>query len=348
MGDALNIRNLSKRFGRGDAGVVALRDVSLHVGADELLVVLGDTGAGKTTLLRTIAGLEVPDSGTIHIGGDDATDWPPARRDVALVFQNFSIYPNKSVRENLSFPLRAPGRKLAEADIKSRIATAAEMLRIAELLDKPSHRLSGGQMQRVAIGRAIVRQPRLFLMDEPLTNLDAKLRESLRVELVMLRRRLKTPMVFVTHDQAEAMSMGDRIAVLGGGWVLQIGTPAEVYRAPVSPGVARLLGRPRINLVGVTRTGDFWCRSGAKLIPVDGAHESTGVSATLGVRPEHLILHGGGVSGQVRAIEDGGAMRVAVIDWLGQTWHALSDHEVAAGDEVWPRVAEGLIWRESV
>ena len=252
MGDPfLQIDAVSKRFGTAEA----LRGVSFEICPDELLVVLGPTGAGKTTLLRTIAGLEKCDSGSIRMAGEDVTDLAPAARDVALVFQNFSLYPDRSVRKNIEFPLRAPGRGMSEAQIQERVNWAAGILKISHLLDRPATRLSGGEMQRVAIGRAIVRRPRIFLMDEPLTNLDAKLREALRVELVMLRRELKTPMIFVTHDQAEAMSMADRIVVLGGGQVLQTGTPEEIYRRPVSPEVARQLGQPAINFIPAGKLG---------------------------------------------------------------------------------------------
>ena len=223
----LSLRGVSKRLGRTEA----LRAIDLDAGSDELLVVLGPTGAGKTTLLRTIAGLERPDRGAIVMAGRDVTALDPASRDIALVFQNFSLYPRWSVRKNLEFPLRAPGRNIAEEEIQRRIAWAADLLHITRYLDREASRLSGGEMQRVAIGRAIVRRPRLFLMDEPLTNLDAKLREALRVELVELRRELKTPMVFVTHDQAEALSMADRIVVLSEGRILQTGVPREILRA---------------------------------------------------------------------------------------------------------------------
>src|SRR2546423_11915579 len=230
----LEVRQLTKRFGR----TCALDEVCVNVATDELLVVLGPTGAGKTTLLRTIAGLEAPDSGTITMAARDVTQEAPAARDVALVFQNFSLYPDRTVRQNMEFPLRAPGRNLSREQVRKQVEWAADILKISHLLDRPSTRLSGGEMQRVAIGRAIVRRPKMFLMDEPLTNLDAKLRESLRVELVMLQRELRTPIIFVTHDQTEALSMAHRIVVLSEGTVLQAGTPQEIYRNPVSPAVA--------------------------------------------------------------------------------------------------------------
>jgi len=225
------------------AGRVILHDIDLHVGADELVVILGHTGAGKTTLLRTIAGLQPQRAGRIALGGVDHSHSIPAQRDVALVFQNFSLYPGWSVRRNLAFPLRAPGRAMSETEIEQRVIWAAQLLRIDSLLDKPAERLSGGQMQRVALGRALVRRPQLFLLDEPLTNLDAKLREALRVELTLLRRELRVPMLYVTHDRSEALAMADRIAVLINGTLVQIGTPEAVWAQPATPAVAALLGR---------------------------------------------------------------------------------------------------------
>ena len=316
----LRISGISKRFG----DVQALAAVDLQVGEDELLVVLGPTGAGKTTLLRTIAGLEAPDAGSVQMAGMDVTAASPAERDVALVFQNFSLYPDWTVRRNLEFPLRAPGRNLAEDEIRRRIDWAAGLLRIGELLDRNAARLSGGQMQRVAIGRAIVRRPRLFLMDEPLTNLDAKLRESLRVELAVLRRELKTPMVYVTHDQAEALSMGDRIAVLDGGRILQTGTPEDIYRQPASPVVARQLGQPRINLCPVDSRDGWWCAAdGTRLHPAEASGR-----ATLGIRPENLHVGDGPLVGNVLVVEAYGPHHVLVVAAAGQEWHVMA----AAGD----------------
>jgi multiple sugar transport system ATP-binding protein len=310
----LTARGISKSY----AALRALEGVDLEVGGDELLVVLGPTGAGKTTLLRTIAGLERPDSGDIRMGGQEVTGWDPAARDVALVFQNFSLYPRWSVRRNLEFPLRARGRNLPEAEIRRRIEWAAELLKITRYLDRQASRLSGGEMQRVAIGRAIVRRPRLFLMDEPLTNLDAKLRETLRVELVQLRRELGTPMVFVTHDQAEALSMADRIAVLSEGRILQTGTPREIYERPKSPVVALQLGQPAINLLRVQRRAGQWLAAdGTPLLRADG---SGAPERLLGVRPEHITLDGADTlpDGVVRSLAYTGDSTTLVVEWAGE------------------------------
>jgi len=332
----LSLRGVSKRLGRTEA----LRAIDLDAGSDELLVVLGPTGAGKTTLLRTIAGLERPDRGAIVMAGRDVTALDPASRDIALVFQNFSLYPRWSVRKNLEFPLRAPGRNIAEEEIQRRIAWAADLLHIARYLDREASRLSGGEMQRVAIGRAIVRRPRLFLMDEPLTNLDAKLREALRVELVELRRELKTPMVFVTHDQAEALSMADRIVVLSEGRILQTGVPRAIYERPASPVVALQLGQPAINLLPVRRDGGQWrAADGTPILRADGAGPS---KRLLGIRPEHVALLGGEASseGIVRIVEYTGPTTTLVVDWLGSRVHIVVPRRanVRPGDRVHPGI----------
>ncbi len=329
---ALAIEGVHKRYGKRSA----LAGVDLVLGERELCVVLGPTGAGKTTLLRTIAGLESPDAGRIVLDGKDVSGLAPAERDVALVFQNFSLYPDRTVRANLEFPLRAPGRRQSEETIRERVAWAARMLRIEALLERPAARLSGGEMQRVAIGRAIVRRPRLFLFDEPLTNLDAKLRESLRVELVAMQRELATPTLYVTHDQAEALSMADRIAVLAEGSILQCGPPEEVYWQPSSPRVARALGSPPINLVPARLVRGAWVlESGEHLALASGGPERV----TLGIRPEAIELELAGGQGRVRVVEDLGAQKIALVDWANRAWHVLVPPELALapGDAVQPR-----------
>ena len=334
MADAfVRVEDLTVRFG----SIVALDGVNLTVGADELLVVLGPTGAGKTTLLRTLAGLETPSAGRLVFDEQDITALSPAERDVALVFQNFSLYPDWTVRRNLSFPLQAPGRTLPPEQITERVKWAADMLKIAPLLDRPAVHLSGGEMQRVAIGRAIVRRPRLFLLDEPLSNLDAKLREALRVELVALRRELKMPMIFVTHDQAEALSMGDRIVVLVNGKVRQTGTPEEIYRRPASVQVARLLGQPAINVIRVKRADGHWrTASGVEVAPAEAGSDSEMVC---GVRPEDVEIDGGSEPATVRVVEHTGPALILLVRWAEQDLNILVDakHSIKPGDTIHPR-----------
>lgn len=326
----LQLEGLSKRFG----AETAVDGIDLDVGSDELLAVLGQTGAGKTTLLRLIAGLEEPDSGSIRMAGEDIAAWEPARRDVAFVFQNFSLYPGWSVRRNLEFPLMAPGRRLERAEIAQRVEEAAALLRLDGLLERPAEHLSGGEMQRVALGRAIVRRPRLFLLDEPLTNLDAKLREVLRVELVVIRRRLGIPMLYVTHDQAEALSMGDRLAVLDGGRLQQVSTPEEVYRRPKTPRVARQLGQPLINILPVESRGGRWLSGEAGDLGPAGAPGR----GRLGLRPEDIAPHGGAVPGRIRVVEDTGPAWILVVDWAGNELRLLAGkgERYRPGDEVRP------------
>lgn len=339
---ALELVGVSKSFGARSA----LENVALSVGEREFVVVLGPTGAGKTTLLRTIAGLETPDRGQVRLFGADCTHASPAARDIALVFQNFSLYPGKTVRENLAFPLLAPGRQLAAGEIGERVQWAAKLLRIERLLDRPARKLSGGEMQRVAIGRAIVRRPRLFLMDEPLTNLDAKLREELRVELRELARRLETPVVWVTHDSAEALSMADRVVALFAGRVVQVGTPRELYLRPATPAVARQLGSPPMNLVEVLRDGAVWRLPNGDAF---GAVASDAPQrALLGFRPEHVRLEGGASEALVEVVEHLGPQRVVVLRWGGATVHAAvaSSVDVSVHQRLRPAVAAEhcLIW----
>ncbi len=248
----VELQHITKNF----PGVTALDDISFDVKDGEFFVLLGPTGAGKTTTLRVIAGLEHQDSGSILFEGEVMDNLAPADRDVALVFQQYSLYPTMSVYDNLAFPLRSPLRRTAETEIRKKVEETAEKLRISHLLKRKTAHLSGGEMQRVSIGRAIVRSPRIFLMDEPLSNLDAKLREALRVELQHLQKTLGSTTLFVTHDQIEALTMADRIAVLNEGRIIQIGTPEDIYDRPASTFVAQLVGSPRINLYKSRRQDD--------------------------------------------------------------------------------------------
>ena len=241
----IELQNVTKRFG----GTRALKDLSLTVEDGEFFVLLGRTGAGKTTTLRAIAGLEKPEEGKVMIGDRDVSALNAAERDVALVLQQYSLYPRLTVRGNLEFPLRPRIRRMDEAEIARRVEKAAKTLQITHLLDRKVERLSGGEMQRVSIGRAIVRDPQVFLMDEPLSALDAKLRESLRVELKALHNELGATFLFVTHDQVEAMSMGDKIGVLRSGRLVQVGTPSDIYNLSLGLRGGRGLaggGSPRV------------------------------------------------------------------------------------------------------
>src|SRR5713226_4065354 len=291
----VELRNINKKFRRH----TALNDLSLDVGDGEFFVLLGPTGAGKTTTLRLIAGLDAPDSGSILIEGADVGQWSAAERDVALVFQYYSLYPHYTVRENLEFPLKSKVRRMSQQEIDACIAKAAKTLRIEHLLERKTDRLSGGEMQRVSIGRAIVREPRVFLMDEPLSNLDAKLREILRAELKDLQMKLGATFLYVTHDQVEAMSMGDRIGVLNQGRIIQVGTPQQIYNRPRDTFVATFVGSPAMNLLQANVTGARAVVVPGKLeVPVDGAVGGRALRisgpVTLGVRSEDIVVGANG------------------------------------------------------
>lgn len=237
--------DVSKSYG----SVAAVRDLSLSIAHGEFVVLLGPTGAGKTTTLRVIAGLEQPDRGHVVIQGRVVTREAPAARDVAFVFQQYSLYPHLTVYDNLAFPLRSPARRMDEKAIRRRIRQVSELLHIEQKLGNRATALSGGEMQRVAIGRALVREPAVYLMDEPLSSLDAKLRAELRLELKRIQREFGTTILYVTHDQVEAMTMADRIGVMNEGALIQLGTPREIYERPNSTYVAGRLGMPAINLI---------------------------------------------------------------------------------------------------
>jgi len=314
------LRHVRKRFGEIDA----VRDLSLDVADGEFVVLLGPTSAGKTTVLRLVAGLEYPDEGTISIDRQDVTREPPAARDVAFVFQQYSLYPHLTVYDNLAFPLRSPARRLPETEIRQRVQEIAELLHIGTKLANRATRLSGGEMQRVAIGRALVRHPAIYLMDEPLSSLDAKLRAELRLELKRIQVELGATILYVTHDQIEAMTMGSRIGVIRGGRLLQLGTPRDIYESPNDLYVATRLGMPQINLLP------------AELLPKAPVPSRT---RTIGVRTEHLQIaapNGSGFVGRVHRVEHLGDQNHVHIEYRGHAVVTLADpHQpLAAGQEV--------------
>ena len=301
----IELKGVTKRF--GDAEVIPPLDLSIAEG--EFVVFVGPSGCGKSTLLRLIAGLEDTTAGVIEIDGHDATDLPPAKRRLAMVFQSYALYPHMSVGKNIAFPLKMAG--LDRAEIARKVKAAADVLNLTAYLDRKPGQLSGGQRQRVAIGRAIVREPAAFLFDEPLSNLDAALRVNMRLEISELHQSLKTTMVYVTHDQVEAMTMADKIVVLQAGRIEQVGTPMQLYRTPANLFVAGFIGSPKMNFI-------------------TGAEAAKHQAQTIGIRPEHL-----GIS------RDSGLWqgRVGVSEHLGSDTflHVATDHgtlNVRAGGEV--------------
>lgn len=275
------LKGLSKAFG----ATQAVADVDMVIPDGAFVVLLGPTGAGKTTCLRLIAGLEVPDAGDVLIDGASVRAETPAQRDVAMVFQQYSLYPHMTVRDNLAFPLRSPILNWPEDKVAARVAEVASVLRIGHKLDNKATQLSGGEMQRVSIGRALVRSPRIYLMDEPLSSLDAKLRAELRVELKRIHRELGATFLYVTHDQVEAMTMASHVGVLDHGRLVQFGTPREIYENPVSAYVASRLGSPRINL-----------------LPAGVFGGAPAGAVQIGLRPEHIV-QGEGAEARVVRVE---------------------------------------------
>ncbi|MET0334207.1 MAG: sn-glycerol-3-phosphate ABC transporter ATP-binding protein UgpC, partial [Rhizobacter sp.] len=308
---ALTLRNVRKRY---DDGTEVIHGVDLDIADGEFTVFVGPSGCGKSTLLRMIAGLEDITDGDIAIGRDRINDVPPAERGVAMVFQSYALYPHMTVAENMGFALKLSGQ--SKAEVKQAVGRAAEILQITHLLERKPKALSGGQRQRVAIGRAIVRKPRVFLFDEPLSNLDAGLRVQMRIELSRLHQEIGTTMVYVTHDQVEAMTLGDRIAVFNGGHIEQVGRPLDLYERPANRFVAGFLGSPRMNFIPCTaergerdvlqlRMGD----AGGLRLPGRWPHLAAS-EMVFGIRPEHL---------QLTQVGDGLAARIALLEHLGDS-----------------------------
>lgn len=305
----VTLRNVNKRFGN----VEAVRDLSFSVNDGEFVVLLGPSGAGKTTTLRLITGLEQPDAGTIVIGNRDVTREPPGARDIAFVFQQYSLYPHLSVYDNLAFPLRSPAHRVPEPQIRKRVEQTAELLHISSKLKNSATRLSGGEMQRVAIGRALVRDPAIYLMDEPLSSLDAKLRAELRLELKRIQLELGATILYVTHDQVEAMTMASRIGVIRDGQLLQMGSPREIYENPADRYVASRLGTPPINFLPARLLSEVPTPAGAE---------------TVGIRTEHLKIgkrNGGGLVGRIHRVEHLGEQNHVHLEYKGEMLVTLAD-----------------------
>jgi len=309
----ITLGGVSKRFPDGTEAVAPL---DLTIGDGELFVLVGPSGCGKSTLLNMIVGLEQPSTGDIRVGGQTVTRLDPKDRNMAMVFQSYALYPHMTVRDNMSFPLRLA--KLARQEIELRVRRAAEILELTELLDRKPAALSGGQRQRVAMGRAIVREPAAFLLDEPLSNLDAKLRAQMRTELARLQKRLGTTTLYVTHDQTEAMTLGDRIAVLRGGRVQQVGTPRELYEAPANLFVAGFVGSPAMNFLPARIEADRLILPMVELPLPDRfrAGLPTGRRRWIaGVRPEHF--QDANLPGSAQGSAPGFTATVELTEWLG-------------------------------
>jgi multiple sugar transport system ATP-binding protein len=305
----VTLSKIKKSFGNIDV----IHGVSVAIEQGEFVVLVGPSGCGKSTLLRMVAGLEDPSAGEIAIGGDVVNDWLPKDRDIAMVFQSYALYPHMTVRENMSFALDL--KKRPKAEIAAAVAEASAILGLDDYLDRRPKALSGGQRQRVAMGRAIVRNPEVFLFDEPLSNLDAKLRTVMRKEVKLLHQRLKTTSIYVTHDQTEAMTMADRIVVMNAGRIEQIGTPLELYNTPDNLFVAGFIGAPQMNFLSgkvIAKQGEFFMRYGdVELMLPSGLALQEGQDIVLGIRPEHLHVE---PAGDLQSI-------VEVIEPMGSETH---------------------------
>ncbi|MDD5324814.1 MAG: sn-glycerol-3-phosphate ABC transporter ATP-binding protein UgpC [Polaromonas sp.] len=313
---SISLRNITKHYGSGKTAVQVLHGVSAEIADHEFVVIVGPSGCGKSTLLRMVAGLEEISGGEIAIGGKIVNDLEPAERDIAMVFQNYALYPHMSVFNNLAYGLKIA--KVPVAEIKTRVDKAAGILELGHLLDRKPRALSGGQRQRVAMGRAIVRQPQVFLFDEPLSNLDAKLRVQTRLEIQKLHRELGITSLFVTHDQVEAMTLAQRMMVMNAGRMEQFGTPEEVYNRPATTFVASFMGSPPMNLLNHGPNTDFGGKPGA----------------IMGIRPEHLQIGPSGWAVQVNSIEMLGAERLLYCRMSGESLVVRTDESLSGAPSI--------------
>jgi sn-glycerol 3-phosphate transport system ATP-binding protein len=312
---SITLSNVIKRYGKGASANQVIHGVSAEIADGEFVVIVGPSGCGKSTLLRMVAGLEEISGGTISIGACVVNALEPAERDIAMVFQNYALYPHMSVFQNMAYGLKIKG--LPADQIRIRVDKAAQMLELSHLLERKPGQLSGGQRQRVAMGRAIVREPQAFLFDEPLSNLDAKLRASTRIQIQKLHRDLGITSLFVTHDQVEAMTLGQRLMVLNAGHVEQFGTPEEVYHSPASTFVASFIGSPPMNLIATDSIANC-----ADFMRAD-SHFSSKNATTIGIRPEHLHISATGLPLRVESIEMLGAERILYTRLAQQPEHSM-------------------------
>jgi len=341
MGE-LRLDELTKIFDDRGTAVVAVDELDLTVRDGEFLVLVGPSGCGKSTTLRCIAGLERVTTGRIRLEGRDITDAKPKERDMAMVFQNYALYPHMTVKKNIGYGLKIT-TDLSTDEIRERVESTAELLEIDELLDKKPKELSGGQQQRVALGRAIIREPEVFLMDEPLSNLDAKLRTQMRTEIQQLQQEMNVTTIYVTHDQTEAMTMGDRIAILDAGDLQQVGTPLECYHSPENRFVAGFIGSPSMNFMETRRDGTSLVHDAFEYDLSEGTADRLPVSAerlTLGIRPEHIELaersDRNAVATDVSVVEPMGEVTYVYVE-IGDTTYTVSvdgETRIDAGDEI--------------
>jgi len=350
----LSFKQVKKTY---PGNVAVIHGIDMEIADGEFIVIVGPSGCGKSTLMRMVAGLETVTGGEIHINGERVNDLEPSERDIAMVFQNYALYPHMSVFENMAYGLKL--RKLPKEEIKKRVEDAAQILELSKLLDRRPRALSGGQRQRVAMGRAIVREPKVFLFDEPLSNLDAKLRVAMRLEILKLHRRLKTTSLYVTHDQVEAMTLAHRMIVMNQGIPEQIGTPVDVFEKPASVFVAGFIGSPPMNLVPVHVAGDGTMTAEGSLpldiTPTDVPTSVRGRNVILGIRPEYMMFNTRGLSAEVEMIETLGSEQLVHCRYghslvvVRCTTRQLSESQIQPGSrlDIGPDGRHPLHWFEA-